>query len=60
MVALDESASLARSRLLAAGGVSNAAGIDFVHHAPILDAKLNPIMPEVASMGASASVVDFR
>ena len=39
--------------------VSHAAGIDFVHHAPQLDSKLEPIMPEVASMGASVSIVDF-
>jgi len=39
--------------------VSHAAGINFVHHAPKLDPKLDPIMPEVASMGASVSIVDF-
>jgi hypothetical protein len=39
--------------------VSHAAGIDFVHQAPRLDAKLAAIMPEVASMGASVSIVDF-
>src|SRR5277367_2168515 len=39
--------------------VSHAAGIDFVHQSPKLDAKLDPIMPEVASMGASVSIVDF-
>ena len=39
--------------------VSHAAGIDFVHQAPTLDAKLQHIMPEVASMGASVSIVDF-
>ncbi|MEO6804006.1 MAG: CRTAC1 family protein [Granulicella sp.] len=39
--------------------VSHDAGIDFVHQAPILDAKLAHIMPQVASMGASVSVVDF-
>jgi enediyne biosynthesis protein E4 len=39
--------------------VSHAAGIDFLHQAPVLDAKLAHIMPEVASMGASVSVVDF-
>jgi hypothetical protein len=39
--------------------VSHAAGIDFVHHSPTLDRKLDPIMPEVASMGASVSIVDF-
>jgi hypothetical protein len=39
--------------------VSHAAGINFVHQAPKLDPKLDPIMPEVASMGASVSIVDF-
>jgi hypothetical protein len=39
--------------------VSQAAGINFVHQSPKLDPKLDPIMPEVASMGASVSIVDF-
>lgn len=39
--------------------VSHAAGIDFVHQGPTLDPKLASIMPEVASMGASVSIVDF-
>ena len=39
--------------------VSHTAGINFVHQAPALDPKLEPIMPEVASMGASVSIVDF-
>ena len=39
--------------------VSHAARIDFVHQGPTLDAKLATIMPEVASMGASVSIVDF-
>ena len=39
--------------------VSRAAGIDFVHQGPTLDSKLAHIMPEVASMGASVSIVDF-
>ena len=39
--------------------VSQAAGINFIHQAPALDPKLDPIMPEVASMGASVSIVDF-
>jgi hypothetical protein len=39
--------------------VAHAAGIDFVHQAPTLDSKLDGIMPEVASMGASVSIVDF-
>lgn len=33
-------------------------GIDFVHQAPTFDARLEHIMPQVASMGASVSVVD--
>ncbi|MFY9935533.1 MAG: CRTAC1 family protein [Silvibacterium sp.] len=39
--------------------MSRAAGIDFVHQAPKLDPKLDGIMPQVASMGASVSIVDF-
>jgi hypothetical protein len=39
--------------------VSKAAGVDFVHQGPTLDPKLSAIMPEVASMGASVSIVDF-
>jgi hypothetical protein len=39
--------------------VSKSAGIDFVHQSPVLDPKLAPIMPEVASMGAAVSIVDF-
>jgi hypothetical protein len=38
---------------------SKAAGIDYVHQAPTLDPKLAHIMPQVASMGAAVSVVDF-
>jgi hypothetical protein len=55
---LDRQASLARHGFYLED-VSHSAGIDFVHQAPTLDAKLNPIMPEVASMGASATIVDF-
>ncbi len=39
--------------------VSKDAGINFVHQAPTLDPKLDPIMPEVASMGAAVSIVDY-
>jgi hypothetical protein len=39
--------------------VSRASGIDFVHQAPTLDHKLDHIMPQVASMGAAVSIVDF-
>jgi hypothetical protein len=34
-------------------------GIDFVHEAPVLDPKLAPIMPEMAALGASVSIVDY-
>jgi hypothetical protein len=39
--------------------VSKASGINFKHTAPTLDHKLDHIMPQVASMGAAVSVVDF-
>lgn len=39
--------------------VSKDVGIDFVHQAPKLDAKLDHIMPQIASMGAAVSVTDF-
>lgn len=39
--------------------VAKKCGIDFVHQAPVLDGKLEHIMPIVAAMGASVSVVDF-
>src|SRR3989441_8790507 len=39
--------------------VAHASGVNFVHQAPTLDQKLNHIMPQVASMGAGASIVDF-
>jgi len=39
--------------------VSKDVGIDFTHEAPVLDDKLDHIMPLVAAMGASVSVVDF-
>src|SRR5262245_16506034 len=39
--------------------VSRAAGVSFTHQAPTLDHKLDHIMPQVASMGAAVSIVDF-
>src|SRR5689334_10671896 len=39
--------------------VAKASGINFTHQAPKLDAKLGHIMPQVASVGAAVSVVDF-
>ncbi|HET9219270.1 MAG TPA: CRTAC1 family protein [Terriglobia bacterium] len=38
---------------------AEASGITFLHSAPILDPKLDHIMPQIASMGAAVSVVDF-
>jgi hypothetical protein len=55
---LDESQALARYGFHLQE-VSQQAGVQFVHQAPTLDAKLDGIMPQVASMGASVSVVDF-
>lgn len=55
---LDENTALARHGFYLRE-VSHAAGIDFVHQAPTLDPKLAGIMPQVASMGASVSIVDF-
>jgi hypothetical protein len=55
---LDESAALARHGFYLKE-VSHEAGIDFVHQGPTLDPQLAHIMPEVASMGASVSIVDF-
>lgn len=39
--------------------VARACGIDFTHRAPRLDPRLDHIMPEIASLGAAVSVVDF-
>ena len=39
--------------------VAAQSGIRFTHTPPKLDTKLNHIMPEIAAMGASVSVVDF-
>ena len=55
---LDESQALARYGFHLQE-VSQKAGVTFIHQAPTLDAKLQGIMPEVASMGASVSIVDF-
>ena len=38
---------------------AKAAGIDFTHAAATFDPKLRHIMPQVASMGAAVSIVDF-
>src|SRR5262245_32251826 len=38
---------------------AKASGIGFRHTSPKLDGKLDHIMPQVASMGAAVSIVDF-
>ena len=58
------SSSNAKSQALARHGffleeVGRAAGVEFVHQAPKLDPRLEPIMPLAASMGAAVSIVDF-
>lgn len=40
--------------------VSEKAGVRFIHKPPRLDPKIDPILPQVASMGASVSVCDFN
>src|SRR2546428_2706298 len=40
--------------------IATEAGIDFVHHGPTLDAKLDNIAPLVAALGAAVSVTDVN
>ena len=40
--------------------VSVVSGIDFAHEAPILDSRLDHIMPTIASVGASVSICDYN
>lgn len=40
--------------------VSKDWGINFKHHGPQLDNQLNHIMPQISSVGASVSVVDYN
>lgn len=39
--------------------VAQASSANFTHQAPTLDRRLDHIMPQVASMGAAVSIVDF-
>ena len=39
--------------------VSKQSGVDFTHQSPTLDPALAHIMPQIASMGASVTVVDY-
>jgi hypothetical protein len=54
----DKRAALARYGFILEES-AHASGIDFKHQAPKLDPQLDHIMPQVASMGAAVSVVDF-
>jgi hypothetical protein len=56
--ALSETAALERYGF-ALRETSEAAGIRFTHEAPVLDPKLDPILPVVAAYGAGVSVADF-
>jgi enediyne biosynthesis protein E4 len=56
--ALDATAALSRYGFHLTE-VGQSAGVNFVHQAPALDPKLKHIMPQVASMGAAVSIVDF-
>ncbi len=40
--------------------VNDQVGVDFFHQSPKLDARLNHILPQIASVGASVSVCDFN
>jgi hypothetical protein len=57
-VAVDPSTALARYGFLFQES-AKASGIDFMHTAATFDPKLRHIMPQVASMGAAVSIVDF-
>lgn len=39
--------------------VNNSAGINFRHLCPIIDSKVKNIEPQIASMGASVSIIDY-
>jgi hypothetical protein len=39
---------------------AHASGIDFVHQAPMLDAKVEHVAPHIAAVGACVSVADFN
>src|SRR5690554_1412178 len=36
------------------------AGVDFTHKRPLVDEKLHHILPQISSVGASVSVVDYN
>jgi len=40
--------------------VAEVSGINFMHLSPELDPDINPILPQIASMGASVSICDYN
>lgn len=40
--------------------VTSQAGVDFIHRRPVVDERLHHILPQISSVGASVSVVDFN
>ncbi|MGI9165315.1 MAG: CRTAC1 family protein [Pyrinomonadaceae bacterium] len=57
-VKLDTNSALARHGFYLEE-VAQTSGVNFVHQAPTLHKQLEHIMPQVASMGAAVSIVDF-
>src|SRR5690242_7892179 len=55
-----ETGSNAHEPAFALRDVAHEVGIDFVHHRPTLDPKLDNIAPLIAAMGAGVSVVDVN
>jgi hypothetical protein len=57
-VSVDEATALEHHGFFLDDG-ARSAGIDFRHEAPVLDARLEPIMPLIASLGAAVSIADY-
>ena len=60
-VLADEGQGLGKKRFgFSLEEVSRQIGIKFTHQSPLLDPEFTPILPQIASMGASVSVCDFN
>lgn len=57
---VEPSSALARYGFYLEEVGKTSAKVNFTHQAPKLDSRLDHIMPQVASMGAAVSVVDFN
>jgi enediyne biosynthesis protein E4 len=62
--AMNDRKTLAREAVMKKYGffleeVSGQSGVNFIHHSPRLDHKIDPILPIIASTGASVAVCDF-